>query len=98
MTDSFDLINGCFELFGGVLLYQNVRQLYTDKEVRGVHWTPTLFFTLWGIWNLRYYSHLDQWLSLCGGILLAIMNLTWLGQILYYKGYLCTWKKKLKRS
>lgn len=84
--DNFDFINGCFELCGGFLILLNVISLYRDKEIKGVHWAPTLFFTSWGFWNTLYYSHLDQWLSLTGGLVLVIVNAIWLGQIAYYSG------------
>ena len=79
-----DLINGLFELFGSVMLWKNVIQLYKDKQVRGVHWTATGFFAAWGYWNLFYYPHLDQWWSFAGGISIVIANTIWLFQMLYY--------------
>lgn len=79
-----DFINGSFELFGGLFLLKNVIQLHRDKLVRGVHWVPTTFFMLWGVWNLYYYPHLDQWWSFTGGLLIVSVNAIWVGQMLYY--------------
>ena len=79
-----DLINCGFELLGGVSGIVNIRQLIKDKEIKGVAWHVTLFFLAWGLWNLYFYSHLDQWLSFIAGIGLTITNLVWLVLLLYY--------------
>lgn len=79
-----DLINGLFELLGSLVLWRNVRQLYVDKMIRGVHWTATGFFAAWGYWNLYYYPSLDQWWSFAGGCSIVLANTVWLGQMLYY--------------
>ena len=79
-----DLINGLFELFGGVMIFLNCRALYRDKIVRGVNVGVTVFFTTWGIWNLYYYPHLDQWMSFVGGLLIVTANTLWIGMSWYY--------------
>ena len=43
-----DLVNGLFELLGGVLIAVNCMRLYRDKVVRGVNVWVTVFFTSWG--------------------------------------------------
>lgn len=83
-TQTNDILNGCFELLGGIILILNVVQLYKDKCVQGFSPIPTIFFTTWGIWNLHYYSSLNQWFSFIGGILIATINSIWLIQIYYY--------------
>lgn len=80
-----DMINGLFELFGSLMLWTNVRQLYKDKEIKGVNWWTVVFFTSWGIWNLFYYPSLGQWWSFYGGISIALANLVWLIMLLCYK-------------
>ena len=74
MTTTPDLINGMFEFGGAIINWMNVRQIFKDKKVRGVHWSPFVFFTGWGMWNLYYYPHLDQWVSLSAGIILMLVN------------------------
>ena len=69
-----DLINGLFELFGGILMWKNVAQIRKHKAVRGVHWVPTAFWIAWGLWNLYFYPHLDQWMSFTGGLLIVVGN------------------------
>jgi hypothetical protein len=80
-----DLINGAFEFFGGVALCANIRQLLRDKQVKGIHWGSTIFFTSWGVWNVYYYPHLDQWVSFWGGLFICAANLVWLGLRLKYR-------------
>lgn len=82
-----DLINGTFELLGAVALWQNVRALYRDRVLRGVHWTPTAFFASWGLWNLFYYPSLDQWASFAGGVAIVAVNLVWLGLVIRYRAW-----------
>jgi hypothetical protein len=80
-----DLINGAFEFGGSIMLWRNVYQLYKDKMVRGVHWGPTGFFWVWGLWNLFYYPHLNQWASFFGGLSIVTANGVWLYQMLKYR-------------
>lgn len=79
-----DLVNGLFELGGGLLIWVNVRQLNKDKEVKGVHWGPTVFFTAWGYWNCFYYPHLDQWFSFVGGLFIVTGNTAWVTLMIKY--------------
>ena len=79
-----DNINGAFEIVGGVFVAMNVLRLHSDKNVRGVSMVAVSFFTVWGIWNLAYYPALDQWWSALGASSVALMNMVWLGQMVYY--------------
>lgn len=80
-----DIVNGAFEFGGAVVLLLNVLQLHRDKMVMGYDPKVTIFFTLWGFWNLYYYPHLNQWLSFLGGIFIVTINTIWLVMLLYYK-------------
>lgn len=80
-----DLVNGTFELVGGFVLWANVQQIRKDKMVRGALSWVTLFFTLWGYWNLFYYPHLNQWLSFIGGLNIVAANTTWFYYMRKYK-------------
>lgn len=79
-----DLVNGLLELCGASLLFANVMAIRRDKVLKGVVWYPTLFFTVWSLWNLYFYPSLDQWLSFAGAILMAVANALWLGHVWYY--------------
>lgn len=79
-----DTINGLFEGVGAILMTLNILRLHRDKLVRGVHWSPVLFWTAWGLWNLYYYSAIEQPLSWRGGACLVAANAVWLAQMIYY--------------
>ena len=81
---SADIINGTFELVGGLLYLLNIKILIKDKKIQGISLLPTLFFTSWGLWNLFYYPHLDQWFSFFGCIVLVTVNAVWLALAYYY--------------
>lgn len=86
MTNLPDCVNGMFEALGGVALCANIVQLVRDKQVRGIHWGSTIFFTSWGAWNVYYYPHLGQWASFAGGLFIAACNVVWLALRLRYRG------------
>ena len=79
-----DLINGVYELVGGLFILLNVIRIHRDKKVRGVSVIAVAFFTSWGYWNLYYYPHLSQWASAIGGLFIAVMNTIWVSQMIYY--------------
>jgi len=85
-----DHINALYEGIGSLLIWLSIRKLYQDKEVKGVHIAPIIFFMSWGIWNLYYYPHLNQWYSFWAGCSMVTANMIWVGQMAYY-GW---WNKK----
>lgn len=81
---NIDLINGMFEVLAGFMILNHCRILYKDKQVKGVSILSTVFFSLWGFWNLYYYPALDQWISFVCGILIVCANLLWVSMMIYY--------------
>ena len=80
-----DLINAVFEFCGGfVIFFLHCRKLYKDKKVRGVSVPAIIFFNCWGLWNLFYYPHLEQWASLFGTIFIVASNTIWIIMMIYY--------------
>lgn len=82
---NFDLVNGIFEMLGAVAIWGNVRRIVRDKQVKGVDWRVTLFFSSWGVWNLFYYPALDQWFSFTGGLALVVGNTLWVALAIKYR-------------
>ena len=80
----WDIGNAFFEGIGSVMTWLNVRRVYIDKEVKGVQWQVTLFWTAWGVYNLFLYPHLDLWLSFYGGISIVLANAVWVGMVIRY--------------
>jgi hypothetical protein len=83
--DLFDVVNGLFELLGGVVLSSNVKKIRVDKMIRGVNWRVTGFFTAWGFFNTAYYPHLGQWFSFSGGLVIVVVNCVWLYYAVKYR-------------
>lgn len=79
-----DLLNGLFELFGGCMIWLDVRRLAIDKQIKGVYWPSRAFFLTWGVWNLYYYPSLDQWLSFFGGLVICSANIMWCVLAVWY--------------
>lgn len=73
-----DFFNGCFELLGAAFTILSVKALLSDKEIKGIHWGPIVFFTSWSVFNLAFYPLNGLWWSFAGGIALFIVNSIWL--------------------
>lgn len=72
-----DLINGCFEALGSLLILNHCRVTLRDRGVKGVSLLSTGIFNAWGVWNLFYYPALGQWWSFWGGCGLSLANACW---------------------
>jgi hypothetical protein len=93
-----DLINGLFEAGGALLSWLNVKRLLRDRTVQGVYWPITGFWSLWGAWNIFFYSHLACWASFAGGLALVIGNTVWVVLAAYYAYRRHAQSKALQRS
>jgi len=80
-----DLVNGMFESGSGLILIMNIVRLLKDKAIRGVYIWPTFVFTMWGYWNMYYYTHLAQPLSFYGGLIVASCNTIWIILAIKYR-------------
>lgn len=80
-----DLINGLFELFGGIAIWGHVRAILRDQKIAGFSPWACAFFTSWGYWNLYYYPHLHQWISFVGGLGIVAGNTAWIMLIWRYR-------------
>lgn len=85
MESVADLVNGAYELLGGVMLFHNCWTLYRSKRVEGVSVLTVAFFTSWGFWNLFYYPSLAQWASFTGGLAIVSANVLWVAMALHYR-------------
>jgi hypothetical protein len=79
-----DLINASFEAGGALLLCLNVRRLWRDKQLAGVSLLPTVWFNLWGAWNLYFYAAVGQRLSWVAGIGVFAVNSAWVALALWF--------------
>ena len=88
-----DEINAVFELGSAILLTLNVVKLLKDKKLAGVSIFPTMWFNLWGVWNLHYYGVIAQPLSRVAGFMVFAMNTAWVALALYYERKWRPWKR-----
>jgi len=88
-----DIVTGLFQTVAGLLLFRNSYLLWKHKKIRGVSLLPTVFFSIWGIWNLFYYPYLGQMVSFYAGIIVLSANTSWVGMAIYY---MLKWKKRRK--
>jgi len=44
-----DIVNGVFELLGAWFTWMNAYSLWKDRQIKGVYWPATVFFTAWGV-------------------------------------------------
>jgi len=79
---NIDMVNGLFEVTGGIFAWRNAAQLYKDCDIVGVYWPTYGFLCLWGLWSLLFYSALAQPYSFYGGACILSGNLAWLIQAL----------------
>lgn len=72
-----DLINAFFEGGGSILCWMNVLKIRRDRTVKGVFWPTQVFWSLWGLWNLYYYSAVGHPFSFWCGAVLVSGNIAW---------------------
>jgi uncharacterized membrane protein (UPF0182 family) len=80
-----DHVNAAFEAGGALLLCLNVRRLIRDKRVAGVSLVPTVWWNLWGFWNVYFYHVMHTPLSFYAGIGVLVANTVWVALALYYR-------------
>lgn len=83
-----DAVNGTFELGGAAVNLLNIKAIVRDREVKGINSWVYVWFSTWGLYNLYYYPHLNQWMSFAGGAAIVTVNCSWLALAAYY------WNKK----
>lgn len=81
---NIDIINSILIVVAGGFISVSVFKLYRDKVVRGVSPIHVGFFTLYGFWHIYFFSALDQWYSVMGGIVATSMNTLWFYMLIYY--------------
>lgn len=80
-----DIINGCWELAGAIATIPSIRSLWKDKKVNGISWLTVFFFSSWGLWNVYFYPVNDLIFSFIGGVVLSVMNITWVVLLIKYR-------------
>ncbi|MDT3735535.1 MAG: hypothetical protein ROZ00_04870 [Denitratisoma sp.] len=86
MTAWPDIVNGSFEAAAGIAVINHCFALWRDKEVRGLSVASVAFFAAWGVWNLFYYPHLDQFYSFAGGVFITFANAIYVAMLVHFTG------------
>jgi len=76
-VSTYDLLNAVFEFGGALVLTLNVSALWRDRKLAGVRIAPTIWYQLWGAWNLVYYFQIGQRLSWLAGFTVFAVNSVW---------------------
>ena len=84
---NLDIINSVLIMTAGAFISASVVKLYKDKVVRGVSPIHVGFFTMYGFWHVFFFSSLNQWWSVAGGIVAITMNSIWFIMLIYYTVY-----------
>lgn len=79
-----DITQACWELGSAVFSLLNIRAIRQSKSLAGVHWLPTAFFFLWGVYNLWFYTALHLPAAWWAGMVITITNLIWLAHVAWY--------------
>ena len=79
-----DLINAFFEGAGAILTWLNVLRIRRDREIKGIDWRISAFWSAWGLWNLHYYYAVGHMLSWAAGAVLVAGNICWVAHAIYY--------------
>jgi hypothetical protein len=80
-----DFWNGQFELLASILVLRHCRVLRVYNQSYGAGFWSTVFFVIWGIWNLYYYPSLFQKWSTAGAVCVTIANSYWVFLIIKYR-------------
>ena len=78
------MINGILSIASCLFLIPTLVSTYQHKKVVGVHWITPTFFTFYGFWNLDFYWHLGQIMSMGASGAMLICNAVWLAMVVRY--------------
>lgn len=84
MADYIDIINAIFEAFGGIFAILNCRQLYKDKQVKGVSIISAIFFITWSMWAIYFYYKTENPYSMYASMLIGLSEIMWVTMWFYY--------------
>jgi hypothetical protein len=68
-----------------LVCFLNVRRLWIDKSVVGVSLIPTVVFITTNVFEIVYFTRLDDMLPVIGASLMLIVNVAWLGLAIFYR-------------
>ena len=81
----FDFANAFFNWIGSLFVIVNARDIYIRKTVAGHTYPSTIFFTVWAIYSIVFYLHLDQFWSFASSVLMSVANIVLLCLVFTYR-------------
>lgn len=84
---TIDQVNAALELIPAAMVWNNVRRIRKDKEVKGISLKTTACFCLLGAWYINYYGQMNQPWSMAAQGVFVLGNWLWFGHALYYSRY-----------
>jgi hypothetical protein len=80
-----DNINAIFVAISGILILLSAVKVAKNKSAAGVSPLTVAFFVAFGVWNLWFYSSLNQVGSMAAQTVNCTANIAWLALILIYR-------------
>jgi hypothetical protein len=81
----YDKISSLFVFGGCFVILKNILYLHKMKMIVGVPYIHMIWFTLWCIFNIFYFYHLNQMQSFYVSIVNAILQLIWAVEYIIYR-------------
>ena len=69
-----DFINALFNSVGAFFILLNALDINRRMDVAGHTYPSTVFFTIWSLYSVIFYIHLDQFWSFLVSVVMAIAN------------------------
>jgi len=79
-----DYTQSFFEFGSALFQIKNVIAIRKHRTIKGVHWLPTAFFAIWGVYNLWFYLEMGLPLAWWAGLAITLVNMVWLSHAFYY--------------
>ncbi len=70
----YDGINAAFNSVGAFFILLNALDINRRMDVAGHTYPSTVFFTVWSLYSVIFYIHLDQFWSFLVSVVMAIAN------------------------
>lgn len=75
-----DEINALFQLGCAYYAWSNALALYRSGSISGINPHSTVFFTIFGVWNMVFFSSIGAPLSFWAGVMTVLGNAAWVFQ------------------
>jgi hypothetical protein len=81
---TLDQFNSIFPFVASTAVILNIRRVYQDKIVKGIHWASPLINYTGQISGTYLLYSLGQYYSMMAGIWYTMLSVTWYCMMIYY--------------